>query len=239
MPEHKSLAAALLAFQQNPPHIELDSKNPHFKSKFAGLPGITKAVKPRLTEEGLVYTQPLDHIDGAPAIRTVLLHPASGESIVGVSPLLLGGKTDPQSHGSAITYARRYALLAILGLVGDEDDDGNAASATPTKTAGGVATPSPPSPAVADSEAEALPFGDDPVEPQSVAADNLLSKAQNGKIGVLVSKLTEAGVTDVGAVRTWMGANLGKTSRATLTKKEASAVIEWLVEQEEAAGLAQ
>lgn len=183
MSNHTSLAAALLAFQQKPPHIELDSTNPHFRSKFAGLPGITKAVKPRLSEEGLVYAQPLDNIEGAPAIRTIVFHPASGETLESITPLLLGGKTDPQSHGSAVTYARRYALLSILGLVGDEDDDGNAASSgkpsAPTPAhqgkigdaSGGAAPVSP------DAGAEALDFGADAPHPEAAPKE----KPKKGK----------------------------------------------------------
>jgi uncharacterized protein (DUF3820 family) len=64
--------------------------------------------------------------DGAPALETRLIHAESGEQITSHMPLVLT-KQDPQSQGSALTYARRYALLAILGLVGDEDDDASRA----------------------------------------------------------------------------------------------------------------
>lgn len=128
-----SLLTALLAFQADAPHIPLDATNPHFKSKFASLPSIMQIVRPKLSEHGLVWTTtPSQDEQGRPTLKYQLAHAPSGELVLSEMPLLLT-KQDPQSLGSAITYARRYALLSVLGLVGDADDDGNAAS-TPTKT---------------------------------------------------------------------------------------------------------
>jgi hypothetical protein len=58
-----------------------------------------------------------------PALRTRLSHAATGEFME--DTMLTVGKADPQGQGSGITYARRYSVLAILGLAPDEDDDGN------------------------------------------------------------------------------------------------------------------
>lgn len=122
-----ALAKALLAFQKDPPPIHLDATNPHFNSKFASLGGVVAAVRPALTKHGLVVTQlPTVTADGAPALETRLIHAESGEALSSHMPLL-AAKQDPQAQGSALTYARRYALLAILGLVGDADDDANGA----------------------------------------------------------------------------------------------------------------
>jgi hypothetical protein len=64
---------------------------------------------------------------GRPVLGYRLQHAQSGEKVGGVMPLLLT-KQDPQGLGSALTYARRYSLCAVLNLVADDDDDGNTAS---------------------------------------------------------------------------------------------------------------
>lgn len=134
------LAKALLAFQTDPPPVHLDATNPHFRSKYASLGGVVAAIRPALTKHGLVYTQPPTLTpEGAPALETRLIHAESGEELSSVMPLT-AEKPGPQAQGSALTYARRYALLSILGLVGDEDDDANAAppsGAVRTTTASG------------------------------------------------------------------------------------------------------
>lgn len=91
-----------------------------------------------LTKHGLVWiTKPtlVPAQDGAllPALTYTLTHAESGHGI-SATMLLEQAKRDPQGQGSAITYARRYALMAVLGLVADEDDDGNASSRAPRRT---------------------------------------------------------------------------------------------------------
>lgn len=124
----KEVAKALAAFQADPPAVHLDATNPHFGSKFASLAGVFAAIRPSLAKHGLVITQlPTQTEDGAPALKTLLIHAESGEAFTSTMPLMLA-KQDPQAQGSALTYARRYALLSILGLVGDADDDGATAA---------------------------------------------------------------------------------------------------------------
>ena len=102
-----------------------DSTNPHFKSKYADLTSVWEACREALTKNGLSVVQATE-FDGENAwIKTILLH-ASGESIEGRYPLRPVQNT-PQGMGSAISYARRYALAAMVGVVSD-DDDGNEAS---------------------------------------------------------------------------------------------------------------
>ena len=125
------LAMALHAFQSKAPSIGLDAKNPFFKSDYATLANIVKTSAPILAECKLAVTQLLC---GAGGVTTILLH-ISGQYI-GDSVELPAAKDDPQGHGSAITYARRYGYASILGLVPDKDDDANAASGrTPPKKA--------------------------------------------------------------------------------------------------------
>lgn len=122
--EGSKLAQALVKFQADLPDIGLDSENPHFKSKFASLPKITKIVLPKLAENGLSFTAGGVVQDGQFGLSATLLH-ESGEERSGFFPIIA---TDPQKIGSAITYARRYLLASLTGIVADADDDGNAAS---------------------------------------------------------------------------------------------------------------
>jgi hypothetical protein len=109
---------------QNPP---LDSENPHFKSRFASLAGVRNAVVPVLAKHRFAVVQLVGGAEGKVSVETVLVH-ASGERILAgnVSITLPPGNAgNPQALGSAITYLRRYSLLAACCVAGEEDDDGN------------------------------------------------------------------------------------------------------------------
>ncbi len=98
--------------------------NPHFKSKYVALDGVIDAVAAPLREQGIAIMQMTDIEDARTILVTRLIH-ESGEwlgSRYPVHPV----KADPQGEGSALTYARRYALMALVGIA-PEDDDGNAA----------------------------------------------------------------------------------------------------------------
>ena len=229
MTKPTSLAEALLAFQADPPHIALDGTNPHFKSKFATLGGVTEAIRPALNAVGLSYAQPLSNLDGAPAIATIVMHAATGDRIEATTPLLLGGKSDPQSHGSAITYARRYGLLSILGLVGDEDDDGNAATtkAAQTSGAGSDRSSGPTAPPPTDSD---IPFGEEPAEQTTFVppSGGEITASQLKFLRTLAEKLIKAEKLTVEAFRAELDASFGVTSTKALTKAQASEEIESL-----------
>lgn len=131
------LYQALLAVQAELPHLQKTAINPHFHSKYVPLEDLHEVVLPILHKHGLVWvTMPmLGGVGDTPqaCLHYRLIHAESGHEIEGLMPLVLG-KNDPQGQGSAITYARRYALMAVLGLVADNDDDGNAASTRPAST---------------------------------------------------------------------------------------------------------
>lgn len=140
----KNISAALLLFQVKMGKIKKDANNPFFKSKYATLSTILEHIQIPLSECGLSYSQ---FPTGDNGLTTILMHPDSGEyiqSTYNIQPVYEYQKekdkdgnivwradtphVTPQSMGSAITYARRYALGAILGLNIDDDDDGNAGS---------------------------------------------------------------------------------------------------------------
>jgi len=120
----KNIAKALSMFQHNVSKIKKDGKNPFFKSNYATLTNILDTIANPLENSGLVFSQ---LPDGDNSLTTILIHTESGEFIESTFNMHIV-KNDPQALGSAITYARRYALGAILGLNIDEDDDGNRAT---------------------------------------------------------------------------------------------------------------
>lgn len=122
----KEIALALSKAQGQFDHAKKDVKNEFFKSKYADLASVIDAAKKPLSDNGLAVVQVVDaDNEGGIYLETTLLH-SSGEWISGRYPIK-PIKTDPQSVGSAITYARRYAFSAMTGIAAD-DDDGNAAS---------------------------------------------------------------------------------------------------------------
>ena len=128
-----ALAAALAAAQAELRNPVFDSQNPHFKSRFASLATVRDAITPTLSRHGLSVMQlATNDADGRPCVETILAH-ASGEW-VSSTLTVPAGKNDAHGAGSAITYARRYALMAIVNVVGDEDDDGNGAVQQPEKS---------------------------------------------------------------------------------------------------------
>jgi hypothetical protein len=130
----KNLAKSLAIVQGAMPPITKDCNNPHFKSKYADLASVISVAYPVLSANGLCVSQVVDEENGEYKLRTILLH-ESGESIQSVMPLRfdVGKSNAMQSMGSALTYARRYALCAIIGVAAEDDDDGNAASSGAAK----------------------------------------------------------------------------------------------------------
>lgn len=119
------IAAALCKAQTKLEGAKRDSSNPFFKSKYADLASVWEACKPVLSENGLSVTQFCLPSDGNTVNLTTMLLHSSGQFISGTMTMPLG-KADPQGYGSAMTYARRYGLAAIVGVC-PEDDDGEGA----------------------------------------------------------------------------------------------------------------
>lgn len=119
------LAKALVAAQRATEAVKKAKTNSHFSSKYAELADVVEAVVPALNEAGVAVLQ-FPAFDGQMvAVTTTLIH-ESGSSVTATLHLR-PSKLDPQGEGSAITYGRRYSLLAMTGAA-PEDDDGNAAS---------------------------------------------------------------------------------------------------------------
>lgn len=119
------IGAALAKAQGAIENATKDKANPFFKSTYADLAGVWDACRAALSSNGLSVVQTPEQSDKGVIVSTMLLH-SSGQWISG-SYLMPVSKFDAQSIGSAITYARRYALAAMVG-VAPEDDDSNAAN---------------------------------------------------------------------------------------------------------------
>jgi len=115
-----NLAAALVKAQAEMGGAVKDSANPFFKSKYADLTSVVRAVKEPFAKHGLAYTQFPICSEGAVGVVTRLIH-ESGEWLEAEYTLPMV-KADPQAAGSAITYARRYALQAMAGIPTADDD---------------------------------------------------------------------------------------------------------------------
>jgi hypothetical protein len=117
---------ALLKAQSEMGSAVKNSKNPHFKSKYADLEAVVNATMGAFHANGFAVLQRNDKDAEGHFVETKLLH-SSGDTFDSKVYLVLG-KNDMQGLGSAITYARRYGLLGLAGIA-PEDDDGNAAVA--------------------------------------------------------------------------------------------------------------
>jgi hypothetical protein len=143
----KSLYAALVKAQSQIKNAVKDSVNPHFKNRYADLESVWDAVRDALHRNDLAVLQLTDlDASGAPVLITRVIH-TSGEHVEGRYPLVCKDPTDAQKLGSSMSYARRYSLSAMLGVI-QSDDDGNTA-------AGHTASPSVAKPAPAPVTAKA------------------------------------------------------------------------------------
>ncbi|MDO4795546.1 MAG: ERF family protein [Brachymonas sp.] len=122
----KAIAAAFVRAQKEFAPALKTSTNPHFKSKYAALDACIEAVIGALNNNGIALMQPTHECSDGVLVETVFLH-ESGEQISAGKLHVPATKKDAQGYGSALTYARRYSLMAACGIA-PEDDDGNAAS---------------------------------------------------------------------------------------------------------------
>jgi len=130
-----NLAKALSIVQGKLTYAVKDSANPFFKSKYADLESVWDACRSLLAENGLCVMQfpgTYSDLDKSMSLTTIFSH-ASGEWISQEMSVPVT-KADAQGAGSALTYMRRYALAAVVGVV-QADDDGNAASNPTSKPA--------------------------------------------------------------------------------------------------------
>jgi hypothetical protein len=125
-PIQKNIAAAFVKAQRQFGPALKTSTNPHFRSKYADLSNCIEAVIDALNSNGIGLMQRTYECKDGVLVETIFVH-ESGEVMECGLLHVPASKQDPQGYGSALTYARRYSLLAATGLA-PEDDDGNSAS---------------------------------------------------------------------------------------------------------------
>jgi hypothetical protein len=120
------IAQALALAQAKMKAAQMNATNPFLKNKYADLGSVIEAVRSPLSENGLAFTQLVTNEGEAISLETILMH-KSGEWIGATMTLPLDDKKGlslAQNTGAVITYMRRYALSAMLGIYADEDTDG-------------------------------------------------------------------------------------------------------------------
>ena len=205
------IAAALSVAQAEINPAEKNATNPHLKNKYANISAIYDAVREVLPKHGLCVVQTMLPTDGTRAhVRTTLAH-KSGQWFASECVMPLDRQGGAQGMGSAITYARRYSLSAILGVVADEDDDGNGAQgrnsraqAEKDRAAAKANNPNPPS------------------DPQRKMFMSMMSKKHNGNRDAILDDLSK-----------YFGRKIASSNE--LTKAEISEMIEVLNNGREAA----
>jgi hypothetical protein len=121
--QNQKLCEALVKAVGDLSNVAKTAANPYFKSKYAPLDAIIDATRPVLAKHGLAVIQEPLFMEGTAGVETTIVHKEGGSKS---STLLLPLKDQsPQGVGSAITYARRYSLAAVLGIAAEDDDDGN------------------------------------------------------------------------------------------------------------------
>lgn len=175
----------LLEFQKRVSAISKDSVNPFFKSKYFDVNTVIDTIKPILNEVGLVVTQPFKTTTTGDNVLVTEIR--DNGNILLTSEVFLPEILDIQKFGAAITYFRRYALVSLLLLQGEEDDDGNKA-VKPNPAPRSVPT-TQPAPTTNKADAKAL-------------TGNSMTTKQNAMIHALMKEkgltsLKEAGIEKI------------------------------------------
>lgn len=129
----KNIATALVKAQKAFGPALKSSTNPHFRSKYADLAACVEAVIDALNDNGIALIQKCYDCPNGIMVETIFIH-ESGEMLECGILQVPASKQDPQGYGSALTYARRYSLMAACGIA-PEDDDGNASTKAPAVSA--------------------------------------------------------------------------------------------------------
>lgn len=196
--EIKQIAAALVKSQREFGPALKTSSNPHFKSRYADLSACVEAVIDALNANGIALVQQTHECESGVMVETVFVH-ESGETYSAGKLHVPAVKHDAQGYGSALTYARRYSLMAACGIA-PEDDDGNAASKrtqAPAQVAGygefeEATLPTMRDAAMRGSEALAAAFKDLPMSAHKAA----FWKSQGQSLKIAAKTADEAQTTN-------------------------------------------
>jgi hypothetical protein len=220
------LMTALAKAQGEIEGAKKDSQNPHFKSSYADLASVWAAIREPLSKNGLALTQWPRVVNGAVEVETILAH---GEQFISDVLWMPCSKMDAHGIGSATTYARRYALMAIAG-VAPEDDDGNGAvdghkpGAAGTASGGTQFRPARRSPGMAQTESLRV----DPADRDMVQGDGRkqyeVDKAKKAAASINTPAAAGSAIKRI----EWV-----KTSIAYLADKDEHVARDWWAENKE------
>jgi hypothetical protein len=156
----KAIYSALVKAQKGFGPALKSSTNPHFRSKYADLSACIEAVVDSLNENGIMLMQVTHEAENGVTIETLFLH-ESGEQMSAGKLFMPATKFDAQGFGSALSYARRYSIMAACGIAPEDDDANSAVKSAPPPLPKPTPKPTPVAPVVATPK---------PVEPQPTAA---------------------------------------------------------------------
>lgn len=214
------LAAALASAQAELSPASKNAQNPHLKNRYADIAAVYEAIRETLPKHGLSVSQIIMPHESKARVRTLLMH-KSGQWLASECLMPLDRNGGPQGMGSAITYARRYSLSAIVGVVSEDDDDAEAAQPRRQQQA----QPQP-------RREPAQPRRPEPVrqaahKPQGAEQVDMVTDAQ---VKMMMALFNKCGLTvrevRLERVREIVGRNV--TTCRELTKDEASAIIDVL-----------
>lgn len=208
---NKIAAAFIKAKREFSPALK-DKTNPAFRSKYADLGACIEAVNDALLNNGIALYQETSEDATGVTVETVMLH-ESGEVIRCGKLHVPAAKQDPQGYGSALTYCRRYSLMAACGIA-PEDDDGNAASKPRTAS---MAAPTPAK-SVSRDTFDKLPPGDQDIL-RNIAMDVVVLMLKADVAGA-VAFIDEQGLDADMKVGLW--SLLDSTQRAAIKKHQDS-----------------
>ena len=230
--EEKALNAAIAKAQGEFPPIPKDktAKAGSYSYDYADLASILGLVRPVLSKHGLALIQRLENPSGGgPSIRTELRH-ADGGVIAASFPL--GEWQTPQQLGSMVTYIRRYATVAILGIATEDDLDGQNVAPVPGAATGAGASPRPDT-GVTESQGPSESQFVPPTLEEGLHAEEDLTAAQRRKIFAVRTKLIDAGLFTEKEFKDQLDFSFGVDSVTGLTKEQASDLIGRLLKKEE------
>lgn len=142
----KAIYSALVKAQKGFGPALKSSTNPHFRSKYADLSACIEAVIDSLNENGIMLMQVTHEAENGVMIETLFLH-ESGEQMSAGKLFMPATKFDAQGFGSALSYARRYSLLAACGIAPEDDDANQAVKSTQATQVKATPKPTPAPPA--------------------------------------------------------------------------------------------
>lgn len=184
----QKIASALVKAQKGFGAALKTSSNPHFKSRYADLAACVEAVIDSLNDNGVALIQQTHECDAGVIVETMFIH-ESGETFSAGKLHVPASKHDAQGYGSALTYARRYSLMAACGIA-PEDDDGNAATSAPPKVA---QRPAPAPRPTADGKK---------VGPDELATINKLAEAAGVNVAAIATAYDIPSINDLPLTKT-------------------------------------